>query len=66
MDPKQDESNWTHACRVLGLDPPGLLANRDSSAAQASRPDPRDGSPDLQSTSLVAACGPRQLSTTDA
>ena len=66
MEPNEDESNWTHACRVLGLDSRGLFANADGSIAQAWRPGLRDGSPDLQDTSLIAACGPRQLSTTDA
>jgi hypothetical protein len=54
MEPKQDESNWAHACRVLGLDPPGVVfATVDHSAADASRPSARDGSSDLHGTSIA-------------
>ena len=37
MEPKGHESNWAQACRVLGLDWPGvLLASADALTADAS------------------------------
>jgi hypothetical protein len=67
MEPRQGESNWAHACRVFGLDPPAVVfATADHSAADASLPSARDGSSDLDGTSTVLECGPRPPSTEDA
>jgi hypothetical protein len=66
MEPRQDESNWAHACRVFGLDSPGVVfASADHSAADAARPSARDGSSDLHGTSSVLKRGRRQPSTED-
>jgi hypothetical protein len=67
MEPRPDESNWAHACRVFGFDPPGVVfATAVHSAADASRPSARDGSSDLHRTPIVLECGPRRSPTEDA
>lgn len=66
MDPKQGESNWAHACRVFGLDWPGvLLMNADDSNANASGPGNSDISPDSPGAPGVVACQSRHRSADD-
>ena len=66
MDPQQRESNWADACRLFGLDPPGvLLLNTDDSNANASGPGNSDVSPDSPGAPGVIACQSRQRSADD-
>ena len=66
MDPKQRESNWAHACRVFGLDWPGvLLMNADHSTLNASGLEKSDVSPDSHGAPDVVAYQSRQRSADD-
>jgi hypothetical protein len=56
MDPKERQSNWAHACRVLGLDWPGVISqDRDGSTADISGAGNIDVSPDVSGASGVVA-----------
>ena len=67
MDPKQRESNWAHACRVFGLDRPGVrLANTEGSTADPSGPGNSDVSSDSPEAPVVVACQSQQRSAHDA
>jgi hypothetical protein len=63
MQPKQDESNWAHACRVFGLDSPGVVfANEQRSNTEAPRSSTGDRSADLRGTAIVVECDRGQRS----
>jgi hypothetical protein len=67
MDPKERESNWAHACRVLGLDWPGEMSqDRDGSTADTSGARHIDVSPDVSGASAVVASPSRPRSAYDA
>jgi hypothetical protein len=67
MDPKEPESNWAHACRVLGLDWPGVMSqDRDGSTADTSGAGNIDVSSDLPGASVVVASPSRPQSAYDA
>jgi hypothetical protein len=66
MDPKERESNWAHACRVLGLDWPGVMSQeRVGSTADSSGAGNIDVSPDLPGASVVVASPSRPQSAND-
>lgn len=67
MDAQQGESNWAHACRVLGLDWPGQISeDRSRSTAEACGAGDMGGSPDSRATPLAVACQSRWRSTHEA
>jgi hypothetical protein len=67
MDPKERESNWAHACRVLGLDWPGVMSqDGDGSTADASAAGKIDVSSDLPGASVMVASPSRPQSACDA
>jgi hypothetical protein len=67
MDQKERESNWAHACRVLGLNWPGERSHdRDGSTADTSGAENIDVSPDISRPSAVVASPSRPRSSYDA